>query len=135
MKARALAIPEVLLLAPEMHADERGFFLESFNQTTFATVTGTNVVFSQDNHSRSAQGVLRGMHYQIRQAQGKLVSVVRGAVLSVALDLRRSSVTFAKWVCPELSENNHHQLWTPPGFAHGFLVLSASVDVHYKATT
>lgn len=134
MKATALAIPEVLLLAPQVHADERGFFLESFNQATFTDATGINSVFFQDNHSQSSQGVLRGLHYQIRQPQGKLVSVVSGAVFTVAVDLRRSSVTFGKWVCTELNEYNHHQLWIPPGFAHGFLALSASVDVHYKAT-
>ena len=134
MKATALEIPEVLLLAPQVHADERGFFLESFNQTTFSDATGISSVFFQDNHSQSAQGVLRGLHYQIRQPQGKLVSVVCGAVFTVAVDLRRSSVTFGKWVCTELNEYNHHQLWIPPGFAHGFLALSATADVHYKAT-
>ena len=134
MKATALEIPEVLLLAPQVHADERGFFLESFNQATFTDATGISSVFFQDNHSQSAQGVLRGLHYQTRQPQGKLVSVVCGAVFTVAVDLRRSSVTFGKWVCTELNEYNHHQLWIPPGFAHGFLALSASADVHYKAT-
>lgn len=134
MKARALAIPEVLLLAPQVHVDERGFFLENFNQAAFARATGLDLVFLQDNHSRSAQGVLRGLHYQIRQPQGKLVSVVCGAVFTVAVDLRRSSATFTQWVSAELTEDNHHQLWIPPGFAHGFLALSASTDVHYKAT-
>lgn len=134
MKASALAIPEVLLLSPQVHADERGFFLENFNQAAFTGATGLDLFFLQDNHSRSAQGVLRGLHYQIRQPQGKLVSVVCGAVFTVAVDLRRSSATFAQWVSAELTEDNHHQLWIPPGFAHGFLALSASADVHYKAT-
>ena len=134
MKVSALAIPEVLLLAPQVHADERGFFLESFNQANFSRATGIKLVFPQYNHSRSSRGVLRGLHYQIRQSQGKLVSVVCSAVFTVVVDLRRSSVTFRKWVGAELTEDNHHQLWIPPGFAHGFLALSASVDVHYKAT-
>lgn len=134
MKTTALAIPDVLLLAPQVHADKRGFFLEIFNQASFASATGLTMVFLQDNHSRSDHGVLRGLHYQIRQPQGKLVSVVCGTVFTVAVDLRRSSATFGKWVSAELSDVNHHQLWIPPGFAHGFLTLSASADVHYKAT-
>ena len=134
MKANALSIPEVLLLVPKVHADERGFFLESFNHDVFAEITGLSPVFLQDNHSRSREGVLRGLHYQVGQPQGKLVSVVWGAVFTVAVDLRRSSATFAKWVSAELSESNHHQLWIPPGFAHGFMALSASADVQYKAT-
>ena len=134
MKVSALAIPEVLLLTPDVHEDERGFFLESFNQTSFLAATGLKVLFPQDNRSRSAQGVLRGLHYQIRQPQGKLVSVVSGTVATVAVDLRITSTTFGRWVGAELSEMNHQQLWIPPGFAHGFLTLSTTADVYYKAT-
>lgn len=134
MKVTALAIPDVLLLEPEVHADQRGFFLESFNQGAFVKSTGLDVAFLQDNHSRSSAGVLRGLHYQIRQPQGKLVSVICGTVFTVAVDLRRSSGTFAQWVSAELSGDNHQQLWIPPGFAHGFMAVSASADVHYKAT-
>ena len=134
MKVTATAIPEVLLLEPKVFGDARGFFLESFNQRVFREATGIDADFVQDNHSRSAQGVLRGLHYQIRQAQGKLVRVVRGAVFDVAVDVRRSSPTFGQWVGEVLSEENNRQLWIPPGFAHGFLVLSDSADFLYKAT-
>ncbi len=134
MKATRLAIPEVVLIEPKVFGDARGFFFESFNQKAFNDATGTNHQFVQDNHSRSAKGVLRGLHYQIQQPQGKLVRVVRGAVIDVAVDIRRSSPTFGQWVAEELSEDNHRQLWVPPGFAHGFLVLSESAEFLYKTT-
>jgi len=128
------AIPDVLMLQPKVFGDSRGFFFESFNEHDFAQATGLNVNFLQDNHSRSAKGVLRGLHYQLQQPQGKLVRVVRGAVFDVAVDIRRSSPTFGKWVGCELSEDNHRQFWVPPGFAHGFVVLSDSADFLYKTT-
>ena len=134
MKATRLAIPEVVLIEPQVFGDARGFFFESFNQKTFNEATGTNHPFVQDNHSRSSQGVLRGLHYQIRQPQGKLVRVTRGKVWDVAVDIRKSSPTFGQWVGAELSEDNQHQLWVPPGFAHGFVVLSESADFLYKTT-
>ncbi len=127
-------IPDVLILEPRVHGDARGFFLESFNAQTFHGVTGLDVTFVQDNHSRSAKGVLRGLHYQIRHPQGKLVRVSHGAVFDVAVDLRRSSATFGQWVGVELSGENFRQLWVPAGFAHGFLVLSESADFLYKTT-
>ena len=128
------AIPEVVLIEPKVFGDARGFFFESFNQKAFNDATGTNHQFVQDNHSRSAQGVLRGLHYQIQQPQGKLVRVVRGAVIDVAVDIRKSSPTFGQWVAVELSEDNHRQLWVPPGFAHGFVVLSEMAEFLYKTT-
>ena len=134
MKATRLAIPDVVLIEPKVFGDARGFFFESFNQKTFNEATGTNHQFVQDNHSRSSQGVLRGLHYQIQQPQGKLVHVTRGKVWDVAVDIRKSSLTFGKWVGTELSEDNQHQLWVPPGFAHGFIVLSESADFLYKTT-
>lgn len=135
MKATPLAIPEVMLIEPKVFGDDRGFFLESFNQQVFNQATGTDYSFVQDNHSRSKKGVLRGLHYQLPpHAQGKLVRVVRGAVFDVAVDVRRGSPTFGQWVGAELTEDNHRQLWLPPGFAHGFLVLSDSADFLYKAT-
>ena len=134
MKATRLAIPEVVLIEPKVFGDARGFFFESFNQKAFNEATGTNHQFVQDNHSRSAKGVLRGLHYQIQQPQGKLVRVVRGAVFDVAVDIRKSSPTFGRWVGAELSEDNQHQLWVPPGFAHGFLVLRDLADFLYKTT-
>jgi dTDP-4-dehydrorhamnose 3,5-epimerase len=134
VKATRLATPEVMLLEPKVFGDERGFFLESFNARAFQAATGLDVQFVQDNHSRSARGVLRGLHYQIRQPQGKLVRVVRGSVYDVTVDVRRSSPTFGRWVGAELSEQNQHQLWVPPGFAHGFIVLSDSADFLYKTT-
>lgn len=134
MNVIATALPEVLILEPKVFGDARGFFLESFNQKTFSEVTGTNCTFVQDNHSRSARGVLRGLHYQIRQAQGKLVRVTRGSVYDVAVDIRKGSPNFGKWVGVELSEENQRQLWVPPGFAHGFLVTSESADFLYKTT-
>ncbi|XAH23003.1 dTDP-4-dehydrorhamnose 3,5-epimerase [Xylophilus sp. GW821-FHT01B05] len=134
MNITSTSLPEVLLLEPRVFGDARGFFLESYNQGAFRAATGLDVEFVQDNHSRSAQGVLRGLHYQIQQPQGKLVRVVRGAVFDVAVDMRRSSPNFGKWVGYELSEDNHRQLWVPPGFAHGFLVLSESAEFLYKTT-
>ena len=134
MKVTRLAIPEVVLIEPKVFGDARGFFFESFNQKAFNEATGTNHQFVQDNHSRSAKGVLRGLHYQIQQPQGKLVRVVRGAVFDVAVDIRKSSPTFGQWVGEVLSEENHCQLWVPPGFAHGFFVLSESAEFLYKTT-
>ena len=128
------AIPEVLILEPKVFGDARGFFFESFNARDFAQATGLNVEFVQDNHSRSSTGVLRGLHYQLQQAQGKLVRVVRGAVFDVAVDIRKSSSTFGQWVGCELTEDNHRQFWVPPGFAHGFVVLSETADFLYKTT-
>lgn len=127
-------IPDVLILEPKVFGDARGFFLESFNEKVFREATRLDLEFVQDNHSRSAKGVLRGLHYQIRQPQGKLVRVVRGAVFDVAVDLRRASPTFGRWVGCELTEDNQRQFWVPPGFAHGFLVLSESADFLYKTT-
>jgi len=127
-------IPDVLILEPRVHGDARGFFLESFNAQTFHGVTGMDVTFVQDNHSRSSRGVLRGLHYQIRHPQGKLVRVSHGSVFDVAVDLRRSSSTFGQWVGAELSGENFRQMWIPPGFAHGFLVLSETADFLYKTT-
>lgn len=134
MKATRLAIPEVVLLEPKVFGDSRGFFYESYNERVFREATGVDARFVQDNHSRSARGVLRGLHYQVRQPQGKLVRVARGAVFDVAVDVRRGSPTFGRWVGAELSEDNQRQLWIPEGFAHGFLVLSESADFLYKTT-
>jgi dTDP-4-dehydrorhamnose 3,5-epimerase len=134
MKVTPTAIPDVLLIEPKVFGDARGFFLESFNQKTFNDTTGLNDIFVQDNHSQSTKGVLRGLHYQMQQPQGKLVRVVRGAVFDVAVDLRQSSATFGHWVGCELNEHNYHQLWIPRGFAHGFLVISEAADVFYKTT-
>ena len=127
-------IPEVLILEPKVFGDERGFFMESFNQRVWEEATGLKTRFVQDNHSRSTQGVLRGLHYQIKQPQGKLVRVVQGEVFDVAVDLRRSSPTFGQWAGVVLSAENKRQFWVPEGFAHGFLVLSESADFLYKAT-
>jgi dTDP-4-dehydrorhamnose 3,5-epimerase len=126
-------IPEVLVIEPKVHRDQRGFFLESWHEERLASL-GLSARFVQDNHSFSVRGTLRGLHYQIEMPQGKLVRVVRGKVLDVAVDLRRSSPTFGKWVHEELSEDNYRQLWIPPGFAHGFYVLSESADLLYKCT-
>jgi dTDP-4-dehydrorhamnose 3,5-epimerase len=134
MKATPTRIPDVLVLEPRIFGDARGFFLESFNQTVFQAVTGLDMTFVQDNHSRSTRGVLRGLHYQLQQPQGKLVRVVRGSVFDVAVDIRRGSPTFGQWAGAEVSEDNHRQMWIPPGLAHGFLVLSESADVLYKTT-
>ncbi|MGL1832921.1 dTDP-4-dehydrorhamnose 3,5-epimerase [Rhodocyclaceae bacterium SMB388] len=134
MKIHMTAIPDVLVLEPRVFGDERGFFLESFNARAFREATGLDLEFVQDNHSRSARNVLRGLHYQVRQAQGKLVRCVQGRVFDVAVDLRRSSTTFGRWVGQELSEHNKLELWVPPGFAHGFVVLSETADFLYKTT-
>jgi dTDP-4-dehydrorhamnose 3,5-epimerase len=134
MKVTRTEIPEVLILEPKVFGDARGFFLESYNEKVFREATGLELEFVQDNHSRSGRGVLRGLHYQLKQPQGKLVRVVRGAVFDVAVDVRRSSPTFGKWVGTELTEDNHRQFWVPPGFAHGFVVLSDTADFLYKTT-
>lgn len=128
------ALPEVVILEPKVFGDDRGFFFESFNQRDFQQATDLDVNFVQDNHSKSNQGVLRGLHYQIHQPQGKLVRVTQGEVFDVAVDLRRSSPNFGKWVGVELSAENKRQLWVPPGFAHGFVVTSASAEFLYKTT-
>ena len=127
-------IPEVLVLEPKVFADERGFFLESYNRREFRRDTGMDVEFVQDNQSLSVRNVLRGMHYQVRQPQGKLVMVVAGEIFDVAVDLRRGSPSFRKWVSAILSAGTHRALWIPPGFAHGFLVLSEQALIHYKAS-
>jgi dTDP-4-dehydrorhamnose 3,5-epimerase len=127
-------IPGLLVLEPKVFGDARGFFMESFNARTFAEVTGVKADFVQDNHSRSGRGVLRGLHYQVQQPQGKLVRVAQGRVFDVAVDLRRSSPTFGRWYGVELSGENHRQFWVPVGFAHGFYVLSDSADFLYKTT-
>jgi len=134
MKATPLAIPDVLLIEPKVFGDARGFFYESYNQKAFEAAVGMAVDFVQDNHSRSVKGVLRGLHYQIQQVQGKLVRVVQGSVFDVAVDIRRSSPTFGQWVGAMLTEENKHQLWVPGGFAHGFLVLSDTAEFLYKTT-
>lgn len=134
MKIIPTALKDVLIIEPKVFGDARGFFFESFNQQAFQAATGVAAPFVQDNHSRSAKGVLRGLHYQIEQAQGKLVRVVRGKVFDVAVDLRRASPDFGKWVGIELSEDNQRQVWVPPGFGHGFLTLSDSADFLYKTT-
>ncbi len=134
MKVAATAIPGLLLLEPAIHEDERGFFFESFNQKRFEDATGLNIRFVQDNHSRSVKRVLRGLHYQIRRPQGKLLRVTAGEVFDVAVDLRRSSTTFGKFVGLVLSAANKKQLWIPEGFAHGYLVLSDAAEVLYKTT-
>lgn len=128
------ALPDVLILEPKLFGDARGFFFESYNRRAFHDATGLDVDFVQDNHSRSAQGVLRGLHYQIEHAQGKLVRVVAGAVFDVAVDIRKSSPTFGRWVGMELSAANKKMVWIPPGFAHGFLVLSDDAEFLYKTT-
>lgn len=127
-------IPDVLIIEPKVFGDSRGFFFESFNARDFAEKAGFPANFVQDNHSRSQRGVLRGLHYQIENPQGKLVRVVQGEVLDVAVDIRRSSPTFGKWVATRLSAEDHRQFWIPPGFAHGFVVLSESADFLYKTT-
>ena len=134
MKVTRCDIADVLLLEPRVFGDERGFFMESFNQRAFNDAAGMDVQFVQDNHSRSVKGVLRGLHFQAIQPQGKLVRVVAGAVFDVAVDIRRDSPTFGAWVGQELSADNKRQLWVPPGLAHGFLVLSDSADFLYKTT-
>ena len=134
MKVIATSIPDVLIIEPRVFGDARGFFFESYNQRQFSEATGLSPVFVQDNHSRSAKGVLRGLHYQVRQPQGKLVRVARGSAYDVAVDVRRTSPTFGRWVGVGLSEENQLQLWVPPGFAHGFVVTSDTADFLYKAT-
>lgn len=135
MNATPLRIPDVVLIEPKVFGDERGFFYESFNHLQFTAAIGRSVDFVQDNHSKSARHVLRGMHYQIRQPQGKLVRVTQGEVFDVAVDLRKSSPTFGQWVGEILSANNKRQLWVPEGFAHGFVVLSESAEFLYKTTS
>jgi dTDP-4-dehydrorhamnose 3,5-epimerase len=134
MKATRTKIPDVIILDPRVFGDERGFFFESFNERQFRELTGVTLPFVQDNHSKSARNVLRGLHYQIQRPQGKLVRVVAGSVFDVAVDLRKSSPTFGKWVGVELSAENKRQLWVPPGFAHGFVVTSDSAEFLYKTT-
>ena len=135
MAFERLSIPEVILFTPRVFGDDRGFFFESFNAQTFNAAVGYEVVFVQDNHSQSSRGVLRGLHYQLPpNPQGKLVRVTRGEVFDVAVDIRQSSPTFGKWVGAVLSEENHQQLWIPPGFAHGFITLSDRADFLYKTT-
>jgi dTDP-4-dehydrorhamnose 3,5-epimerase len=134
MKVIETNIPDVLIIEPQIFGDNRGFFYESYNEKLFSQETGLKINFVQDNHSRSAKNVLRGLHYQIQQPQGKLVRVVKGEVYDVAVDIRKSSSTFGKWVGCILSEENKQQLWIPPGFAHGFLVMSEMADFLYKTT-
>ena len=134
MKIIATSIPEVLILEPRVFQDARGFFFESFNQRTFAESLHQSPPFVQDNHSRSVQGTLRGLHYQLEQTQGKLVRVVAGEIYDVAVDLRRSSPTFGQWCGVHLDSTHHRQLWVPPGFAHGFYVTSPVAEVLYKTT-
>jgi dTDP-4-dehydrorhamnose 3,5-epimerase len=134
MKITPTRIPDVLIIEPKVFGDERGFFFESFNKKTFETATGVTVNFVQDNHSKSSRGVLRGLHYQIKQPQGKLVRVVSGEVLDIAVDIRKSSTTFGQWVGVNLSAENKRQLWVPEGFAHGFIVLSDTAEFLYKTT-
>ena len=135
MEVTTTAIAGLLVIEPKLSGDARGFFYESFNQKRFHESTGLDVKFVQDNHSRSARRVLRGLHYQLQQPQGKLVRVVRGAVFDVALDIRKHSPTFGQWMGIELTEDNRKQLWLPPGLAHGFMVVSDTADVLYKTTS
>jgi dTDP-4-dehydrorhamnose 3,5-epimerase len=135
MKVTPLAVPDVLSIEPVVHRDDRGLFLESWNRKSFVEHTGVDADFVQDNHSRSRKGVLRGLHYQLEpMAQGKLVRVVQGVLFDVAVDIRRSSETFGRWVGLQLSAENHRQLWVPPGFAHGFFALTDPADLVYKTT-
>lgn len=134
MKATPTVIPDVILLEPNVFGDDRGFFFESYNEKLFSELTGVKPDFVQDNHSRSARNVLRGLHYQIKQPQGKLVRVTEGKVFDVVVDLRKNSVTFGQWVGEYLSAKNKKQLWVPEGFAHGFVVLSEHADFLYKTT-
>lgn len=134
MKVIATEIPDVMLIEPQVFGDERGFFFESFNQQKFYDLTGLSINFVQDNHSQSQQNVIRGLHYQIVQPQGKLVRVVVGSIFDVAVDIRKSSPTFGMWVGYELSATNRRQLWIPPGFAHGFVTRSSVAEVLYKTT-
>ncbi len=135
MKFEKLAIPEVILLKPQVYSDNRGFFFESYNHSNFEEIIGQKINFVQDNHSLSYKGVLRGLHYQLNpRAQGKLVRVIKGEVFDIAVDIRRKSPTFGKWISALLSAENNEQLWIPPGFAHGFLCLSDSCEFLYKTT-
>lgn len=134
MKATPTAIPDVIVIEPKVFGDDRGFFFESYNAKVFSELTGVKTDFVQDNHSRSAQNVLRGLHYQIKQPQGKLVRVTEGEVFDVAVDLRKDSLTFGQWVGEHLSAQNNKQMWVPEGFAHGFLVLSDYAEFLYKTT-
>ncbi len=134
MKVIPTKISDVIIIEPNVFGDDRGFFYESFNKKTFTEATGLTTGFVQDNHSKSSKGVLRGLHYQIKQAQGKLVRVVSGEVLDVAVDIRKSSATFGQWVAVNLSAENKRQLWVPQGFAHGFIVLSDTAEFLYKTT-
>lgn len=134
MQAIDTALPDVKIIEPKVFGDTRGFFFESFNQKAFDAAVGQHYDFVQDNHSKSSRGVLRGLHYQLEQAQGKLVRVVQGRVLDVAVDIRKSSPSFGQWVAVELSEDNQRQLWVPPGFAHGFVVFSETAEFLYKTT-
>jgi dTDP-4-dehydrorhamnose 3,5-epimerase len=134
MQCVSTALSDLVILEPQVFGDERGFFYESFNARRFAELIGVDAKFVQDNHSKSARGVLRGLHYQIKQPQGKLVRVVAGAVFDVAVDIRQSSATFGKWVGVHLSAENRRMAWIPPGFAHGFAVLSDSAEFLYKTT-
>lgn len=134
MNVIATALPEVLIIEPKVFGDSRGFFFESFNAREFARLTGAEVEFVQDNHSRSGRGVLRGLHYQVANTQGKLVRVVQGEIRDVAVDVRRHSPTFGQWVAVHLSAENHRQLWIPAGFAHGFAVMGDSAEFLYKTT-
>jgi dTDP-4-dehydrorhamnose 3,5-epimerase len=134
IKVLATSIPDVIVIEPKVFSDERGYFYESFNQKDFTNVTGLQATFVQDNHSSSKKGVLRGLHYQVKHLQGKLVRVVRGSIFDVAVDLRQSSSTFGCWIGVELSAENKRQLWIPEGFAHGFLTLSNQAEVLYKST-
>lgn len=134
MRATLTAIPGVIVLEPRVFGDDRGFFFESFNQKAFQAATGLDVEFVQDNHSKSARNVLRGLHYQVRQPQGKLVRIVQGEVFDVVVDIRKDSATYGKWVGVHLSAENKKQLWIPPGLAHGFVVLSETAEFLYKTT-
>lgn len=134
MNVTSTEIPDVLLIEPRIFGDDRGFFFESYNMQAFADKAGVDLQFVQDNHSRSTKNVLRGLHYQVEQAQGKLVRAVVGSIYDVAVDIRRSSATYGQWVGRLLTAENKHQLWVPPGFAHGFLVVSDVAEVLYKAT-
>ena len=134
MQAIKTSIPEVIIFVPKVFGDERGFFYESFNEKVFKQATGLNIDFVQDNHSKSAKNVLRGLHYQTEHAQGKLVRVTQGEVFDVAVDLRQSSSTFGQWVGEKLTAENKHMIWVPAGFAHGFVVLSETAEFLYKTT-
>ena len=134
MKATALAIPDIILFEPKVFGDERGFFFESFNQNNFKIATGISPTFVQDNHSKSTQGVLSGLHFQLPKTQGKLIRAIHGEIFDVVVDIRKNSSTFGQWLGEKLSADNKKQLWIPPGFAHGYLTLSETAEILYKAT-